>query len=95
MNHFILYFDVIYSQKQTITLFERPWIAREINGKFIEVDSPNLPAIYFDAKNKRFAAADGCNKIQDSFDSNNQHLQLDQITATLMACHGAQEYYFS
>ena len=50
VNHFILYFDVIYSAKQTITLFERPWITTEINGKFIEVDSPNRPAIYFDAK---------------------------------------------
>ena len=91
VNHFILYFDVIYSAKQTITLFERPWITTEINGKFIEVDSPNRPAIYFDAKNKRFAGADGCNKIQDSFDSNNQHLKLGQIASTLMACHGAQD----
>ena len=91
VNHFILYFDVIYSAKQTITLFERPWIGTEINGKFIEVDSPNRPAIYFDAKNKRFAGADGYNKIQGSFDSSNQHLQLGQIASSLIACHGAQD----
>ncbi|MCH7335572.1 META domain-containing protein [Acinetobacter sp. NIPH 2699] len=78
------------SQKQSIDLYNRTWIATQING--VEVESNDLsgkrPSIQFDAQAKRFSGADGCNKILGSFESSANQLKIGPITSTKMACIG-------
>lgn len=78
------------SQKQSIDLYNRTWIATQING--VEVKTNDLsnkrPAIQFDAKAKRFFGADGCNQIQGTFESQGAVLRLGPIASTMMACLG-------
>lgn len=78
------------SQKESIGLYNRNWIATQING--VEIKSNDLsgkrPAIQFDAKGKRFFGADGCNQIQGSFESQGSILRLGPIASTMMACIG-------
>jgi len=78
------------SQKETINLYNRTWIATHING--IEVKSNELsikrPSIQFDAQAKRFLGADGCNNIQGSFESQGAILRLGAVASTKMACIG-------
>ena len=78
------------SQKESIGLYNRNWIATQING--VEIKSNELsskrPAIQFDAKGKRFFGADGCNQIQGSFESQGSILRLGPIASTMMACIG-------
>lgn len=78
------------SQKESIGLYNRTWIATQING--VEVKSNDLsgkrPAIQFDAKEKRFFGADGCNQIRGSFESQGSILRLGPIASTMMACIG-------
>lgn len=78
------------STKESIGLYNRTWIATQINGT--DVTSSDLsgkrPAIQFDAKAKRFFGADGCNQIQGSFESQGSILRLGPIASTMMACIG-------
>lgn len=77
--------------KPAISLYNTPWIATEVNGTKIQLDNLNRPALSFDSTGKRFGGADGCNKIQGSFETNGQQLSLGQIAGTLMACYGDQD----
>ncbi|EXB45974.1 META domain-containing protein [Acinetobacter sp. 1000160] len=78
------------SQKESIGLYNRNWIATHING--VEIKSNDLsgkrPAIQFDAQGKRFFGADGCNQIQGTFESQGSILRLGPIASTMMACIG-------
>lgn len=78
------------SQKESIGLYNRTWIATEING--VEIKSNDLsgkrPSIQFDAQAKRFFGADGCNNIQGSFESQGSLLRLGSVASTMMACIG-------
>ena len=74
-----------------IALQNTPWFATEVNGTKIQLDNPNRPTLSFDTDSKRFGGADGCNKIQGSYETKGQQLSLGQIAGTLMACHGVQD----
>ncbi|ENW97146.1 META domain-containing protein [Acinetobacter sp. NIPH 298] len=78
------------SQKESIGLYNRTWVATQINGVEIESNalSGKQPSIQLDAQAKRFSGADGCNKIFGSFESNAKQLQLGPIASTKMACIG-------
>lgn len=76
------------THKKDFELINQIWIATKINHIDIETNSltGKRLSIEFDAKNNRFFASDGCNRIQGNYALKRNHLRLDSMTSTEMAC---------
>ncbi|MFW2162910.1 META domain-containing protein [Acinetobacter beijerinckii] len=76
------------THKKDFELINQIWIATKINHIDIETNSltGKRLSIEFDAKNNRFFASDGCNRIQGNYALKGNYLQLGSMTSTEMAC---------
>lgn len=76
------------THKKDFELDNQLWVATKINHIDIQTNplTGKRPSIEFDAKNNRFFANDGCNRIQGNYALKGNYLRLDSMTSTEMAC---------
>ncbi len=69
-------------------LYGTGWVVTKLNGQPLITanEARNIPSLQLDKKTKRFAGADGCNRITGTYTINKNQLSFGPIASTLMAC---------